>query len=93
VGRTVSAAQDVLNGVGSLNNTLRLAGFVTRSAHRMIHALPAPKEIAGHLHVKVSHPLLRIRSRSWDQNDTLFDYYETWVLTDVVSLEVDVAAS
>lgn len=92
VGRAVSAAEDVLNGVGSLSNTLRRAGFVTASAHRMIHALPAPENVAAHVQVSVNHPLLRIRSQSWDQDDTLFDYYETWVLTDVVPLEVNVAA-
>lgn len=93
LGRTVSAAEDVLNGAGSLSSTLRRAGFVTSNAHRVIHALPAPEDVAAHLHVSVGHPLLRIRSRSWDQHDTLFDYYETWVLTDVVPLEVNVAAS
>ena len=92
-GATVAAAPDVLDGSGSLNSTLRRAGFVTDGAQRVIHALGAPADVAAHLKVAPGHPVLRIRSLSWDQNDHRFDYYETWVLTDTVPLEVNVTAA
>ncbi len=91
-GEVISTAGDVLNGTGSVNNTLRNAGFVTHGAQRVIHALGAPEQVASHLGVPVGHPVLRIRSLSWDQGDRRFDYYETWVLTDTVPLEVNVTA-
>lgn len=93
VGAVVAAADDVLNGTGSVNSTLRRAGFVINGARRVIHALRAPKEVAEHLGVKSGTPVLRIRSLSWDQHDRAFDYYETWVLTDTVPLEVNIVAT
>jgi GntR family transcriptional regulator len=93
VGSAIAAAQDVLAGTGSVNSTLRGAGFVTSGAQRVIHALGAPQNVAGHLEIRVGDPVLRIRSLAWDHDDRRFDYYETWVLTDVVPLEVNVAAN
>lgn len=93
VSSTVAVADDVLNGTGSLNSTLRREGYVTSGARRVIHSLGAPGDIARHLEVPPGHPVLRIRSLSWDQNEKPFDYYETWVLTDTVPLEVNVAAT
>lgn len=93
IGDVVAGATDVLDGSGSLNSTLRQAGHTLTSAQRVIHALSAPAEVADKLEVTSDRAVLRIRSRSWDQNDVLFDYYETWVLTDVVPLEVKVAAA
>lgn len=92
-GAVVAAASDVLEGTGSVNSTLRRAGFVIAGARRRIHALRAPKEIAQHLGTKTGGPVLRIRSLSWDAHDRYFDYYETWVLTDAVSLEVNIVAT
>ena len=93
VGRTIEAEAGVLDGSASLNSHLRAAGFVSSGAQRIIHALPAPPEVAAHLGVGVDHPVLRVRSLSWAADGTRFDYYETWVLTDVIPLEVSVAAS
>lgn len=93
VAQSISTAQDVLDGVGSVNATLRQSGYVTTGAHRVIHALSAPKDVAAHLRVMPGDPVLRVRSLSWDHNDTRFDYYETWVLTDIIPLEVNVSAS
>ncbi|TAM66873.1 MAG: GntR family transcriptional regulator [Microbacteriaceae bacterium] len=93
VGSMMSAASDVLDGTGSVDSTLRRAGFVTAGAHRVIRALRPPKVVAGHLGIGAQHPVMQVQSWSWDQNDRRFDYYETWVLTDVVPLEVMVAAS
>lgn len=92
-GEAISAAPDVLDGSGSVNSTLRRSGFVTEGARRVIHATGAPAAVAAHLDVPAGHPVLRIRSLSWDQNDLRFDYYETWVLTDTVPLEVNVTAA
>lgn len=92
-GAVIAAAPDVLNGTGSVNGTLRRSGFVTEAARRVIHATAAPADIVEHLEVPVGHPVMRIRSLSWDQNDRCFDYYETWVLTDTVPLEINVTAA
>lgn len=93
VGRTMSAASAVLDGSGSVNEKLREAGFVTAGARRLIHATHAPDAVAARLRITADRPVLRVRSLSWDHSDTRFDYYETWVLTDVIPLEVSVAAS
>ncbi|MEL7974315.1 GntR family transcriptional regulator [Isoptericola sp. F-RaC21] len=93
VGRMMSTAEDVLAGTGSVNSTLRGAGFVTSGAHRVIRAMRAPEAVATHLQIGPDQPVLRVRSESWDHRGFRFDYYETWVLTDVVPLEVDVSAS
>lgn len=92
VGAAVAATKDVLDGSGSLNSTLHREGFITAGAHRVIRAMRAPEYAIGHLHVGPDDPVLRVRSLSWDQHDFRFDYYETWVLTDVVPLEVNVTA-
>lgn len=81
----------VLDGTGSVNSALRAAGYVPHRAHRVMEALPAPEAVARHLGVASRTPVLRVRSSSWDQSGACFDYYETWVLTDVVPLEVEVA--
>jgi GntR family transcriptional regulator len=93
VGRMMAAATDVIDGTGSVNSTLAGAGFVTSGARRVIRALRAPANVAEHLHISDDDPVLRVRSLSWDHNDKRFDYYETWVLTDVVPLEVNVVAN
>lgn len=92
-GAVIAGATDVLDGTGSVNSTLRQAGFVIQGARRVIHATKAPEQVAEHLGVEPGDPVLRIRSLSWDQSDRRFDYYETWVLTDTVPLEVNIVAS
>jgi GntR family transcriptional regulator len=92
VGHIIAAADDVLQGTGSVNGRLREAGYLTGGAHRVIRAMRAPKTVAGHLRIRADQPVLRLRSISWDQEKVPFDYHETWVLTDVIPLEVNVAA-
>lgn len=92
-GAVIATTTDVLEGKDSVNSTLRRAGFITDGARRVIHAMGAPDEIATHLEVPAGHAVLRIRSLSWNQNEQPFDYYETWVLTDTVPLEVNVTAA
>ncbi|MFB2585155.1 GntR family transcriptional regulator [Herbiconiux liukaitaii] len=93
IGQAMAAADDVLAGTGSVNSTLREAGYVTSGARRVIRALRPPRHVAEHLEVAEDAPVLQVGSLSWDHDGTHFDYYETWVLTDVVPLEVNVAAS
>ncbi len=92
-GAVIAAASDVLDGTGSANSALRQAGYVIHGARRVIHATRAPEDVAGHLGVQPGEPVLRIRSLSWDPDGRRFDYYQTWVLTDTVPLEVNIVAS
>lgn len=92
-GAVIAAAADVLDGTGSANSALRRAGYVINGAQRVIHAMRVPAEVAPHLGVEPGEPVMRIRSLSWDQNERRFDYYQTWVLTDTVPLEVNIVAS
>lgn len=92
-GRVVAEAEDVLAGRTSLNATLAEAGYVITGARRVIHALPAPADVAQNLGVESGHPLLRISSTSWGTDCVAFDYYETWTLTDTVPLEINVGSA
>ena len=83
----VRAAEGVLAGTSSLTQALRDGGYTAAGARRMIHAMPASETVAAHLLVHPGAPLLRIRSTTWDKSKTPFDYYETWLRTDVVPLE------
>ena len=90
--QVVAAAGDVLSGAGSLTHALRDAGFVAEGSHRIIHALPAPHAIAEQLDVSEGTPLLRIQSVTWDASQTPYDYYETWLRSDRVPLELSTSA-
>lgn len=89
----IESSEDVLSGSGSVNVRLRSAGYTTESAHRIIEAVPASPEVANCLEISIGTPVLRIRSLGLNQAGVKFDYYETWVLTDVLPLEVNVANS
>ena len=91
--RVMSTAPQVLDGSGSVNETLAAAGFTVHGGHRVLRAMRAPENVAKHLGVTSNDPVLRVRSSSWAQGDKRFDYYETWVLTDIVPLEVHISAS
>ncbi|WP_223693835.1 GntR family transcriptional regulator [Leifsonia poae] len=93
IGRMIAAAPDVLDGSGSVNETLRAAGHVTSGARRELRAIRTPESIATRLQIGADQPALRVRSLSWDHEERRFDYYETWVLTDIIPLEVNVSAS
>lgn len=93
VGSLISTFDDVLAGTASVNDRLRGQGFVAHGAHRVLIAMGAPSTVASHLGVDPGDPILRVRSTTWDESAYRFDYYETWVLTDVIPLEVDVSAS
>jgi GntR family transcriptional regulator len=89
----ISGSTAVLDGTGSVDSTLRSAGHITSGAKRVIRAMRAPEQVAAYLRIDRDQPVLRVRSLSWDKAGRPFDYYETWVLTDVIPLEVSVSAS
>jgi DNA-binding GntR family transcriptional regulator len=79
----------VLEGSGSLNQTLRALGFSVFSARRQVEAVAAPEDTAKHLRLKRNAPILLIRSASRDENGRPFDYYCSYVRSDVVAISVD----
>jgi GntR family transcriptional regulator len=77
---------------GSLNRVLRGAGYAIFGARRSVEAVPAPAKIAKLLEVPVKSPLLLITSVSWGRDQRAFDYYTSWVRTDVVPITVEAQA-
>jgi GntR family transcriptional regulator len=88
----VENASGVLAGTSSLTEALHAGGYVASGAHRVIHALGAPGRIAELLNVSEGTPMLRIRSTTWDQSQAPFDYYETWLRSDLVPLELNASS-
>lgn len=89
----VAAALDVRDGTSSLTAALQAGGYVAAGAHRVIHAVAAGSRIGGYLQVDAGTPLLRIRSTTWDRSLVPYDYYETYLRTDIVPLAVDASTS
>jgi GntR family transcriptional regulator len=88
----VADAASVLAGQTSLTEALRQGGYVPEGARRVIHALPSPRAVAERLEVAEGSALLRIRSTSWTASSTPYDYYETWLRSDRVPLELSASA-
>jgi GntR family transcriptional regulator len=86
------ARSDVPSGGGSLNTTLRRAGYAVAGASRTVEAVAAQGEIANRLQVFVGTPLLKIKSTAWDHGLVAFDHHEVWVRSDVVHVEILVGA-
>ena len=78
----------VIQSNGSLNRALSDAGYRIYGAKRTVEAVPAPAEIAALLEVSVGSPILLVSSVSWDEDEKPFDYYTTWVRTDIVKVTV-----
>ena len=78
----------VLHSIGSLNRALSDAGYRIYGAKRTVEAVPASEEIAAVLEVSVGSPVLLVSSVSWDKDGRPFDYYTTWLRTDVVKVTV-----
>ena len=91
IGALVSRS-DVPTGAGSLNSTLRRAGYTVAGASRTVEAVAAEGELADRLRVKPATPLLKIKSTAWDANLVAFDHHEVWVRSDVVHVEIQVGA-
>ena len=88
----VIVGSGVMEPQGSLNRVLRQAGHVIFGAHRSVEAVYAPPEIAAILEVPPGSPLLLVTSVSWSKDRRPFDYYTSWVRTDVVKVTVEAGA-
>lgn len=88
----VLLGKPVLQGQESLNYTLRKAGFSVYSARREVAAIETPESIAQLLSLKKKAPILLIRSVSRDESGRPFDYYHSYVRSDVVTIAVSAEA-
>lgn len=84
---------DVITGMGSLNKLLHSNGYETFRARRSVEAKNAPLAVTNMLGVSKNEPLLLVTSLSWDKHNRPFDYYTSWLRTDVVKVTVDAQAS
>jgi len=89
---TLVSRSDVPSGEGSLNATLRRAGYAVAGASRIVEAVAAQGEIAERLRVPAGSPLLKVKSTTWDAQLVAFDHHEVWVLSNVVHVEIQVGA-
>lgn len=83
---------EVMEPHGSLNRVLKAQGYRVYGARRTVESVAAPKAIAEMLEVAEGSPLLLVTSVSWDQEMRVFDYYTSWVRTDVVKVTVVASA-
>jgi GntR family transcriptional regulator len=83
----------VLDGEASLNQTLRSVGFAVFAARREVAAVAAPVNIAKELGLAKGAPVLLIQSTSRNENGRAFDFYRSFVRSDVVTISVDAEAS
>jgi GntR family transcriptional regulator len=88
----VLRSSDVISGRGSLNHALQSAGYETFRARRSVDALPADKNVSTLLDVPLGHPLLLVTSVSWDRMNKPFDFYTSWLRSDVVRVTVEAQA-
>ncbi|WP_033338780.1 GntR family transcriptional regulator [Catenuloplanes japonicus] len=89
VAPVVEAATGVRDGSSSLTTALQAGGYAAAGARRVLHAVAATPEIAAYLEIPPATALLRIRSTTWDKSLVPYDYYETWLRTDIVPIAVD----
>ena len=83
----------ILTGSASLNRVLRRAGWHVHGARRSLAAVSATRTIAKHLGIRPRDPLMLIRSVSWNAEQQIFDYYSSWLRSEVVAVEIDVQAN
>lgn len=82
----------VLEGKASLNQTLAAAGFSIFAARREVAAVGAPSEIATQLGLSRGAPVLFVQSKSRSESGRMFDFYRSFVRSDVVTISVDAEA-
>lgn len=82
----------VLDGKASLNQTLQAAGYAIFSARREVAAVAASSSNAKHLGLSKGAPVLLIQSVSRADNNRAFDFYRSFVRSDVVTISVDAKA-
>lgn len=83
----------VMRSNGSLNKAMGDAGYQIFGARRTVESVAATKKIANLLDLEAGSPVLLIKSVSWDKKERPFDYYTTWVRTDVVKVTVQASVS
>jgi GntR family transcriptional regulator len=59
----------------------------------VVEAVQAEERLAQLLEVPVGAPLVFIESVTWDRNLRPFDCYQTWLRTDRMKIDVQVATS
>jgi GntR family transcriptional regulator len=79
----------IMTARGSLNNVLRAAGYRVFGAKRSVEAVSADVRLSKLLQVPLHSPLLLVTSVSWTKNKHVFDYYLSWVRSDVVKITVE----
>jgi GntR family transcriptional regulator len=89
---SVLLGKPVLEGSASLNQTLREAGFSIYAARREVAAVAAPVSTAKELGLSRGAPVLLIQSTSRDEKGRPFDFYRSYVRSDVVTISVDAEA-
>jgi GntR family transcriptional regulator len=82
----------IMTGRGSLSNVLRNTGYGVFGAKRSVEAVAASVRLSKLLEVPLHSPLLLISSVSWTKNKRVFDYYLSWVRSDVVKITVEAQA-
>lgn len=88
----VLIGKPVLEGSASLNQTLREGGFSIYAARREVAAVAAPANTAKELGLSRGAPVLLIQSTSRDESGRTFDFYRSYVRSDVVTVSVDAEA-
>jgi GntR family transcriptional regulator len=84
---------EVMEVRGSLNRVLRAAGYKIFGARRSVEAIAAPAQVAKLLEIPARSPLLLITSVSWGKDRRPFDFYRSFVRTDVVNITVEAQAA
>ena len=82
----------VLEGTASLNLTLAQCGFSIYAARREVAAIGAPADSAKHLGLTRGAPVLFVQSTSRSEVGRTFDFYRSFVRSDVVTISVDAEA-
>lgn len=91
--QAVVSGSVIMTGRGSLNRVLREAGYGVLGARRSVEAVAADARLSKLLQVQVGCPLLLVTSVSWGKNQRVFDYYWSWVRSDVVKVTIEAKAS
>ena len=90
-GKYAEAALSLGDKDGSLYDRLeQYAGVTVYGGRRVLEAAHAPAVIARMLDVKSGTPLTFIESVSWDRDGTPFHFFQTWLRTDRIRIEVEV---
>lgn len=69
------------------------AGVESAGGRRVLEAVRAEERLARLLEVPLGAPLVFIESVSWDRNLRPFDCYQTWLRTDRMKIDIQVASS